>query len=476
MYYYQNFHGEIFNVAHIMFYKTKGNLIEISKYLLFQSEEFMKKLLTAFGIATLSVATLFAQGSQESGSKDSSKPIQLTATVMQSRNVPGLQKMVDKLKTEENIELDIQVVPDAQYDNLIKMKINSGEAPDLIDYNQPQICGVLPPEKYLYDLTDQPWVDKLIAKSNLQWTDGHIYGFPFQALSGFQAMIYNKDAFAKAGITDVPKTPAEFNTVCEKLKAVGIPPVLFPQDSWVPQIFMTAGFAKAEGSDAAATQLSNDLFTAKTTLTDHPELAVVIDDFAKIFKNGYVNEDWLTVSNDENLTRLAKAEGGMLFGNGLSMVANMIHQFPDTNLGLFNYPASYSEDLLALTPASIGFSVYKDTKNAEACLKVLNLFATPEYGNLWYTDGRDSFPALKGMDGGSVPAISSALYNEYVPSGKYVAEMNSHWTAIQPLFKSTLWIYYQEAAQGKYDGATLLSKFQLDINKLLKSRNTPGFN
>jgi raffinose/stachyose/melibiose transport system substrate-binding protein len=436
----------------------------------------MKKLLTLLGVATLSVATLMAQGAQESGSKDSSKPTLITATVMQSRNVPGLQKMVEKLKAEENIELDIQVVPDAQYDNLIKMKINSGEAPDLIDYNQPQICGVLPPEKYLYDLTDQPWVDKLVAKSNLQWTDGHIYGFPFQALAGIQSMIYNKDAFAKAGITDIPRTPAEFDTVCQKLNAAGISPVLFPQDSWVPQIFMTAGFAKVVGSDEAAIKLSEDLFTGKTTLTDHPELAEVIDDYAQIFKKGYVNKDWLTVSNDENLTRLASGEGGMLFGNSLSMVASLMNQFPDANIGVFNYPSYYSDDLLSLTPHSIGFSVYKNTEKLDTCLKVLNLFATPEYGNYWYEDGRDAFPAIEGIDGGTIPAVTQAIYDEYVPSGKFVAEMNSHWTPIQPLFKSTLWVYYQEVAQGKYDGTELLKKFQLDINKLLKSRNTPGFN
>jgi raffinose/stachyose/melibiose transport system substrate-binding protein len=239
---------------------------------------------------------------------------------------------------------------------------------------------------------------------------------------------------------------------------------------------MTAGFAQAEGSNEAATKLSNDLSTAKTTLPEHPELAAVIDDFTSMFKQGFVNDDWLTVSNDENLTRLAKGQGGMLYGNGLSMVAGILHQFPDAPIGVFNYPAAYNpNDLLSLTPAAIGFSVYKNSKNIDAALKVLNLFATPEYGNFWYEDGHQSFPALKGIDGGEVSPISKALYDQYVPTGKYVGEMNSHWTAIQPLFKSTLWVYYQEAAQGKYDGAALLKRFQPDIEKLLKSRNTPGF-
>ena len=58
----------------------------------------------------------------------------VSAMVMQSRNYPGLGKMITKLKEEENITVDLQVVPDDQYDNLLKMKLGSGECPDMIDY------------------------------------------------------------------------------------------------------------------------------------------------------------------------------------------------------------------------------------------------------------------------------------------------------------------------------------------------------
>ena len=36
--------------------------------------------------------------------------------------------MIEKLEKEENIVVDVQVVPDAESLNMIKMKLNSGEA------------------------------------------------------------------------------------------------------------------------------------------------------------------------------------------------------------------------------------------------------------------------------------------------------------------------------------------------------------
>ena len=43
--------------------------------------------------------------------------------------------MIQKLEEEENIKIDAQIVPDDESLNMIKMKLNSGECPDIIDYN-----------------------------------------------------------------------------------------------------------------------------------------------------------------------------------------------------------------------------------------------------------------------------------------------------------------------------------------------------
>ena len=79
------------------------------------------------------------------------------------------------------------------------------------------------------------------------------------------------------------------------------------------------------------------------------------------------------------------------------------------------------------------------------------------------------------MDGGEIPQVTLDFYNECMESGKSVVEMNTHWNTIQALQSGTLWIYYQEAAQGKKNGTELLERFQADVEKYMKELQAPGF-
>ena len=69
--------------------------------------------------------------SAEGGEKERRE---VTATVMQSRNVPGLQKMIDKLAEEENIVVDLQVVP-FPVSWTVKMKKKQKETQDILSYH-----------------------------------------------------------------------------------------------------------------------------------------------------------------------------------------------------------------------------------------------------------------------------------------------------------------------------------------------------
>lgn len=442
----------------------------------------MKKIasISALALSLVMAVSVFSSCGNSSSSASSgsstSEHKEITATVEQSRNYPGLKKMIDYVSEKKNISVDLQVVPDDQYDNLIKMKLNSGEAPDLIDYNQPQIGGFLvTPEKYILDLSNEPWVQNLVAPDNCKYK-GKVYGYPFNSIAGFQCMVYNKDVFKDAGIDAVPTTKADFDADCEKIKAKGISPILLPKDGWVPQIWMTAGYAQTMGTKEAATDFSTKLFSGKDKLTNHPELAAVIDDFASNVKKGYVNDDFMTLSYDSSIEKLATGKAGMYYQNGLNILSSTAKSFPDAKLGLFLYPADFNKKGLAsVTPSSPGFSVYKDSKNLDTVKEVLNTWAEPDCAKLYYTDGNAALPALKDVDGGDVPQETMDYYNKYVKSGKCVTEMNTYMTDVQSLQSGTLWTYYQQAAQGKMTGAQLLEKFQGDIEKYMKEQKREGF-
>lgn len=266
--------------------------------------------------------------------------------VQQSRWYSGLQDMVVKLAEEENIVIDFQVVPDDQYDNLLKMKLNSNEAPDLVAYQFKDIFAAVNPEKFFVPLDDQEWMKEVIAPELSEYNGKH-YGYVFESSNGFQGLIYNKDTFEKNGIAEPPKTLEEFYKVCDTLKANGVIPIAIPSDTWVPQIWMTSGYSRALGTDKACRDFADKILTNQAEFNAYPEMVAVVDEYLDLFRKGYVNEDYLTVSYDEILGRLASGEIAMIYG-ATEILTSIEEAYPDAKLTIFNPPAGYDKnDVLA---------------------------------------------------------------------------------------------------------------------------------
>lgn len=402
--------------------------------------------------------------------------IELTGMVQQSRWYSGLQKMVEKLESEENIVIEFEVIPDDQYDNLMKMRLNSHEAPDLIAYQFADLFAAVNPEEFFMELDEEAWMSKVIAPELTEYNGKH-YGYCFEASNGFQGLIYNKDVFAEHGITKLPETLDEFYAVCDTLKADGVTPVAIPSDTWVPQIWMTSGMSRALGTEEANQEFADKILKNQAKFNDYPEMAAVIDEYLDLFKKGYVNEDFMTVSYDEILGRLADGEIAMIYG-ATEILTSIEESYPDANFTIFNPPVGYDDkDVLAYLPTAMGIAVNKDTKKFDTIKTVFELWSTPEYGNLYF-ESRPGFPNIQGIDGNESamnPDIPN-IYSEYMESGRVVAQMNQYIDTLQPLFGNTLWVYFLEApSKGNMDGAAVLDRFQKDVDKFMTEKGAEGW-
>jgi raffinose/stachyose/melibiose transport system substrate-binding protein len=86
---------------------------------------------------------------------------------------------------------------------------------------------------YLKDITDQVQAEVAsIGKAAEIWAvNGRQYGLPYRM--GIEGIWYNKDLFAKAGITSPPTTFDELNEAVAKLKAINVIPIaLGAGDKW----------------------------------------------------------------------------------------------------------------------------------------------------------------------------------------------------------------------------------------------------
>ena len=429
-----------------------------------------KKALTRGIAAVLSTALLgsaLITGCGKSDEKETktSEGGKISALLIQSQNNDGLQRMFEKLEEEENIKVDAQVIPDDQYLNILQMKQASGELPDIIQYNIPHLYNYLDPETELYDFSDEAWVDELLQPEVSQ-VDGKQYGFPLKANSGYQCFLYNKDFFEENNLS-IPETTEEFDALCQQIKEMGVSPILLASDAWVPQIWMTNGYARALGSDEAAVEMTEAVLNGEKKFSDYPEMAEVIDNLLDIKEKGYFNDDIATLSWDDAWVELSDQKGAMLMGEAFMIPSNQA-MFPDTRFGVFNVPLPFDEkDQISISSYTSGFAAGKDSENIEMVKKMFAAFATPDYLNLYFEDA-PGLPAFEGVEGGELPEDILELYQKHMDAGTYVTEMNLHWGSIEPVFSEKLWTYYLEAlTKGNMDGKAVLDNFQADVEKYL---------
>lgn len=406
---------------------------------------------------------------KEAGSKEK---VVVTALIQQSRNFEGLQKMIQKLEEEENIKIDAQIVPDDESLNMIKMKLNSGECPDIIDYNVPAVYDIIDPASNFADMTGEAWTDRLIIPENVTAKDGKIYGFPFLSVPGLHGFIYNKEVFDKAGV-EVPATWDELLAACEKIKESGTTPIFMPKDTWVPQILMTDNFAKILGADGCK-DFADKILKNETKWSDVPEFAEVLDKYLELYQKGYVNSNFASATYDDAIAAVADGTAAMHF-NGDFFATSVLEANPEAQIGMFPISMKEGADVITENMSSAGFVAYKNSENLDVVKKIFDLWSTPEYANLYFAD-RPAFPAFQGVDGGKVPDYLAEINENYIKKGKAIPEFNYYVMTLNPLFESSLYVYYVDApAKGTMDGKAVMEKFQKDYEQYMKDQGAEGF-
>lgn len=406
---------------------------------------------------------------KEAGSKEK---VVVTALIQQSRNFEGLQKMIQKLEEEENIKIDAQIVPDDESLNMIKMKLNSGECPDIIDYNVPAVYDIIDPASNFADMTGEAWTDRLIIPENVTAKDGKIYGFPFLSVPGLHGFIYNKEVFDKAGV-EVPATWDELLAACEKIKESGTTPIFMPKDTWVPQILMTDNFAKILGADGCK-DFADKILKNETKWSDVPEFAEVLDKYLELYQKGYVNSNFASATYDDTIAAVADGTAAMHF-NGDFFATSVLEANPEAQIGMFPISMKEGADVITENMSSAGFVAYKNSENLDVVKKIFDLWSTPEYANLYFAD-RPAFPAFQGVDGGKVPDYLAEINENYIKEGKAIPEFNYYVMTLNPLFESSLYVYYVDApAKGTMDGKAVMEKFQKDYEQYMKDQGAEGF-
>lgn len=402
------------------------------------------------------------------------KDLTVTMLMSQGRYSDTYKKLVHKLKTEENITFDIQVVPDDQYSNLVKTKLAARDVLDIMAENAPTQYMEIDAMNNMVDLSNEPWVSRLVNPDLLKAPNGKIYARPISSSMFYAAAYYNKNIFANLGLSE-PKTYSDFLHVLEtiKTKGNGITPIFMSnRDTWTTQIFMTAGLPVLLGNKAPETW--DKLLKNKLKWTEVPEFNRILNLYLDLYKKGYVNIDHVNKTLEDAKVALASGKAAMIY-NGEWIVGDLVTKYnmkPD-DIGAFVITFGDS-DMMATGTYVDGWSIPKDAKNIEGAKRVLNLLSQPEYLNIYFAE-HPGLPGFRDVDGGEMAPAIKALEADYIKGNKYIYEMNGPMSFVSTLFNDNLWRPYVDMATGDKTPEQVINSWQAKYEEYMKRKNQPGF-
>lgn len=333
-------------------------------------------------------STSSASNSSTTTSTETDKPV----TIKMFTNAPEYTDaynayIAEYKKVKPNVTIELQVMQ-ADYPTVLKTKIASGDIPDVF---QTTAGGEIKQySEYSADLTNEPLSKAMNDSVRTSMSlDGKVLGFPIK--SDLFALIYNKDLFATAGITQVPKTMAELEAVCAKLQAKGITPFANGYKEWWVEKHIFQHFVDASSDNAE--KLVGDFIAGKTTFKDHPILLKYFDFIDLTVKNGTakpLEKDFAAETSD-----FATGKAAMMTGQGAWAEDGILKITPNFKIGIMGYPINDDPSKSVIIAGSgQALRINKDSKVLKETKELFNWLYTSDYGKKWFSDIAKVIPPI----------------------------------------------------------------------------------
>jgi raffinose/stachyose/melibiose transport system substrate-binding protein len=374
-----------------------------------------------------------AGGNAGAGGESKDKKITLTMLVSGNKAADGQDFELDvlpKMVHEKfpNITLEVQKLPDDQYNTSIKTKLAAGEGPDFFRI-WPRMGGGasvidLAKAGYLADLSDLPFMSKISdgAREDMSY-DGKVYGIA----KGIDMLgtYYNKDLFQKAGITEVPQNWEDFLAACQKLKDAGTTPIVMgDKDPWWIQFGayqLAANTVYAEDKD-----FDVKLQAGERKFTDS-KWVQAFEMYKELYEKGYIAKNTLGLGGPQATQMFIDGKAAMTFDGTWDYPTLTAKGAVDFERGFFPLPGNEKgKPVWQAVATAAGWGVNAKTKNLDAVKEVLNY---------WFDDQSDLFkewvklnPSISAFNG--VP-LTNDLYKDsyelYKNSGNSIYFANQMW-------------------------------------------------
>jgi N,N'-diacetylchitobiose transport system substrate-binding protein len=319
------------------------------------------------------------------------------------------------------ITLDIQI---QEWDG-IGQKVTSGlasnDAPDVIEVGNTQVAeyaasgGVKDLTGKVADLGGTDWLPGLAEPGKI---DGHQYGIPWYAAN--RVVIYNKDLFAKAGITAPPKTRDEWLDVTGKLDKGGDQGIYLAGQNW----YTLAGFIWDEGGDLAV----KDGAAWKGAL-DSPQALAGLDFYKRLQALGDGPKD-SDEAKPPQADVFAKGDVAQLISTpGGAVAIEKANPKLTGKLGFFPIPGKTADRPGAVFTGGSDLIIPEASRNQDAAYEVVKALAGERFQldmakAMSYVPNRVSLGSALGGDEGTAAMAAGAANGHATPN-------SANWAAVE---------------------------------------------
>jgi len=372
------------------------------------------------------------------------KPVSLSVIVdTQASDIKNKQG-ARELEKRTGVTLEIQAYPTSTVYEKIRMKVASGDLPDLItNLTRPEINRlgsegtVTPINKYANEL---PNFTKLFIKDNawvmqtLTAEDDNLYFWPAynsqrDVNHGF---MYRKDIFDKIGLKEW-NNDTEFYQTLKKLKET------YPSSSpftskYKEKIFYEISYGWGIGSLGYPAYYNENEKKWKPSITS-PEWKNMIDFLKKLYNDGLLDKEFLTTSAADFEAKMTDGRSFVCFDwiGRMSLYKNVAkNKIPDYDLRYAN-PIGTVGKIRYLNKIGLMGTAVKNNDKKEVAMKLLDYLAS-DSGSELYTVGIKDVTYRKDVNGNvtwpDFPADKLLSFNDMID--KYGIHLMGIYTRIHP--------------------------------------------
>ncbi|WP_320128499.1 extracellular solute-binding protein [uncultured Sphaerochaeta sp.] len=351
----------------------------------------MKKWIASFMVLVCVLVGISANGQKATGSTESGEGgIVLQVFDAHAYGLDQYAEMVKKFEASHpGVTVEVQHAPnDSQA--LLQSRVNSNDIPDVFDVESGTQARNY--YEYAYDWSNDAAVLAKFKQSALDTgldAQGKVMSLPWTFEN--MGLIYNKDLFAKAGITTLPQTMDELEQACIKLQAQGIPAfALASKETWVLGQVATHFMMDKKLGAKGVVEALNDGQLKFADMKNLPNLFRFLDLVMKYGVNKPLEVDWETSEN-----KIANNQAAIIhMGDWCQSTLDSFN--PDANLAFLPFPVSEDpNDATLLSSCNWTYIVNKNSKHLALAKEYEEYILSSTEGLKWMSDGVGAVPGAK---------------------------------------------------------------------------------